>query len=635
MRNVVIGTAGHVDHGKTCLIKALTGMDTDRLVEEKKRGITIENGFAELIYREYNISIIDVPGHERFVKNMLAGIGGIDMVLLVIGLDEGVRPQTTEHLEILKMLHIDKGIIVFTKNDLVDDEEWKALVEEETKGLVKGSFLEGAPTIRVSAHTGENIEALKELIIEQQDEGKEKIIDQTMLRLPVDRVFTIDGFGTVVTGTLLEGQVSRGDEIVVYPEQTLIKVRNVQVHNEDVEAAFAGQRTAINLTNVKKESINRGDVIAAKGSLNNTLMVDVKLELFEDTKRAVLNHSRVHLYCGSAETLCKVVLMDQEELGPGETGYAQLRLEREIAVRKGDRFIVRFYSPVESIGGGVILDANPKKHKRNVPEVIRQMVIKDQGTLTENIELAIHELSQEMVDCTAIAMKLCCRIEETKAVVQTLREQERIFELQTGALIHMAFFENVKAASQDILGKYHEVNKMSKGMAREEFKSRLQGKCYIDDSKQVEALMQLLNHEGVAEIGNNVVKLVGFQVTYSAEMEDLRRRMLNKYVAQGFEMPKVDELLELEKDKKNAKHMIDILAEDGDIVKLSFQYYIDRNSYDEAKNIIQRKVDEHGQITLAEFRDALGTSRKYAVELLEHFDQIKYTKKVDDARILA
>ena len=312
MKNIIVGTAGHVDHGKTCLIKALTGTDTDRLKEEKKRGITIENGFADMQCGDYNISVIDVPGHEKFIKNMLAGIGGIDLVLLVVGLDEGVMPQTAEHLQILDMLNIHRGIIVFTKRDLVDDEEWVELVKDDAMSLVEGTFLEGAPSIEVSAFEGTHIEELKQLIVENIDDATLRDDSPELFRLPIDRVFTIGGFGTVITGTLIEGSVNAGDEIEVCPGGIPTRARNVQVHNETVETAFAGQRTAINLTGLKKEEVQRGQVLARKGSLEPSMMLDVRLELFSDIDRQVRNGSRVHLYCGSSEVLGKVILLDRE-----------------------------------------------------------------------------------------------------------------------------------------------------------------------------------------------------------------------------------------------------------------------------------------------------------------------------------
>jgi len=354
MHNVIVGTAGHVDHGKTCLIQALTGVNTDRLKEEKRRGITIELGFADMPNsKDLSIGVIDVPGHEKFIKNMLAGIGGIDIVLLVIAADEGVMPQTKEHFEIIKMLYINQGIIVLTKVDMVD-EEWLEVVKDDIKEYVTGTFLEQAPIIEVSSYTGQNIAELKELICNIAEKSSNRREEPELLRIPVDRVFTIDGFGTVITGTLIEGTISVGDEVEIYPKGKIAKVRNLQVHGNMVEKAFAGQRTAVNLTNIKKEELKRGDVLASKGTLTPTMMADVKIDMFKDSPRTLVNGSRLHLYYGSAEVLCKVVLLDADVLESGQSGYAQLRLEEEIAIKKDDRFILRFNSPQESICGCII-----------------------------------------------------------------------------------------------------------------------------------------------------------------------------------------------------------------------------------------------------------------------------------------
>ena len=387
MQNVIVGTSGHVDHGKTCLIKALSGIDTDRLKEEQKRGITIELGFANLPNEEgLHIGIIDVPGHEKFVKNMLAGIGGIDLVLLVIALDEGVMPQTVEHFEILKMLHIRQGIIVFTKSDLVE-EDWAEMVEDDVTSLVEGSFLEHADRIRVSAYTGDNIDTLKQMILDKVRNVGMRRSEPELFRLPIDRVFTMEGFGTVITGTLLEGSCKAGEDIMVYPEERVIKNRGIQSHGTKEEAAYAGQRTAINLANVKKEELERGQVLAAPGTLTNSIFLDAKVSLFKTTDRQLKNGDRVHVNYGSAQAIAKVVLLDRDAIGPGESAYVQLRFDDPIAVKRGDRFIIRFYSPVETFGGGVILDACPGKHKRNQEGLIRALEIRETGTDDEILEL--------------------------------------------------------------------------------------------------------------------------------------------------------------------------------------------------------------------------------------------------------
>ena len=347
MHNIIIGTAGHVDHGKTCLIKALSGFDTDRLKEEKKRGITIDLGFANLPNDAgLHIGIIDVPGHEKFVKNMLAGIGGIDLVLLVISLEEGVMPQTVEHFEILKMLHIKQGIVVLTKEDAVDT-DWADAVEEDVIGLVKDSFLENAPMIRVSSYIGKNISKLKDMIISMVADLAGRREEAELFRLYVDRVFTMEGFGTVVTGTLQEGSVKTGDDVVLYPAGREIKIRGIQSHGQKEEQAFAGQRTALNLLNVKKEELSRGDILAYPGSIIKTKLIDVKVNTFKTSTRELRSGDRIHLNYGSAQVMAKVILLSKDFLRPGEGDYAQLRFDDDVVLKRNDRFIIRFLSPLE------------------------------------------------------------------------------------------------------------------------------------------------------------------------------------------------------------------------------------------------------------------------------------------------
>ena len=636
MKNVIIGTAGHVDHGKTCLIKALTGMDTDRLKEEKKRGITIENGFADMLYGDYNISIIDVPGHEKFVRNMLAGIGGIDLVLLIVGLDEGIMPQTAEHFDILKMLKIKRGIVVLTKDDLVEDEDWKALVEEDVKEFLRGSFMEDAPIIRVSSYTGKNIEELKKLIGEELEKLPERDILPDAFRLPVDRVFTIEGHGTVITGTLMEGSVAVGDEIEIYPEETPVKVRNVQVHGENTDRAYAGQRTAINLAGIKKSDVNRGDVLAAPGSLENSLMVDAAVEMFEDTARTLLDGSRVHFYCGSSESLAKVVLMDREFLDKGSHGYAQLRLETPVAVKKGDRFIIRFYSPVESIGGGVVLDACPVKHKRNDKSVIADMKIRETGSLKDILAVEAKEAGKNLITLKTAAVRLSSPLADVTKAAEELEKEGVLHRIQAfdGAYIHRDYIERVKESAENILKAYHDENPLSVGMDREEFRSRLIRSLRIGEPKTAEAMISMLAGEGKLKISEVSVALADFDVKYTPEHLKMREEIIGTYKSAGYEMPKTEDVTAAFKDGVSAGHIIEALCAEGILARISYQYCLDREKYDNAACIVKSEIASKGEITLAEFRDAIGVSRKFAVEILEHFDKVKLTKKVGDSRVL-
>ena len=429
MQNVIVGTAGHVDHGKTCLIKALTGTDTDRLKEEQKRGITIELGFANLPNDAgIHIGIIDVPGHEKFVKNMLAGIGGIDLVLLVVALDEGVMPQTVEHFEILKMLHIKQGIVVFTKADLVD-EDWAELVNDDVDNLVKGTFMEKADRIQVSAYTGKNIDVLKQMIVDKVRAAGVRRQEKELFRLPIDRVFTMEGFGTVVTGTLLEGCCQVGQEVELYPTEKTVKIREIQTHGHKVDMAYAGQRTALNLVNIKKDEINRGDVLAAQDSLLKSQFIDAKVQLFSSTDRELRNGDRVHINYGSAQAICKAVLLDKDVLSAGEEAYVQFRFDEPVAVRRNDRFIIRFYSPTITFGGGIVLEAEALKHKRNHEEVIDSLHIKELGTDLEVLELELKEESRYFPVPKILAAKLNWTNQETEEQLEVLVKGKKAVRL--------------------------------------------------------------------------------------------------------------------------------------------------------------------------------------------------------------
>jgi len=385
MKHLIIGTAGHIDHGKTTLIKALTGRNTDRLKEEQERGISIELGFTYFdLPGGQRAGIIDVPGHEKFIRNMLAGVIGIDIVLLVVAADEGIMPQTAEHLAILDLVGVKSGFVVITKSDLVDD-EWLQLVEEEIKDEVKGTFLEGASIIPVSSTEKIGISNVIEEILKLSESLEDKSLDD-MPRLPVDRVFTISGFGTVVTGTLLAGSLKVGDEIQVYPGDTIARIRSIQVHDQDASVAYGGQRVALNLAGVKKSQIDRGSIVAPVNSMRSTMMLDVKIKLLRSLSKGLENRTRLKLYLGTDEILCRVVLLDREVLEPGDETYAQLRLEEETVAKMGDRFILRFYSPMFTVGGGEVLEPNPVKRKRFDEKSLEELAIKDQGNFSEIVE---------------------------------------------------------------------------------------------------------------------------------------------------------------------------------------------------------------------------------------------------------
>ena len=472
MKNIIIGTAGHVDHGKTALIKALTGIETDRIKEEKKRGITIELGFAYLDLPDgEKAGIIDVPGHEKFVKNMLAGAGGIDLALLVIAADEGFMPQTREHLGILSLLNIPEGIIVITKKDMVD-EDWLEIVCDDIRNEVKGTFLENAQMIPVSSYTGEGIEELKQAIFQLIDQKTQIKNLDVPFRIPIDRIFSVEGFGTVITGTLIEGKMKIGDPVTIYPSRIESRIRNLQVHSHDVEEAYAGQRVAVNLAGLKKSDLNKGDVVAVPDSMHTTMMIDIKLTILKDCEREILNATRLHLYHGARDVLCKVVLLDRDSISAGESCYAQLRLEEEIAVKTGDRFVLRFYSPLETIGGGVILDSNPFKHKRNDPQVLESLNIKENGSDKEKISAALKDYSSRFETLSFLQVQTAIPKEQFDQQIQKLIKDKTAFRINDNVVIHSDYLSHLKDTAVKMLTAYHEENPLRDGMKRDEFRSK-------------------------------------------------------------------------------------------------------------------------------------------------------------------
>lgn len=636
MHNIIVGTSGHVDHGKTCLIKALSGFDTDRLKEEKKRGITIDLGFANLPNDAgLHIGIIDVPGHEKFVKNMLAGIGGIDLVLLVVALDEGVMPQTVEHFEIIKMLNIKRGIIVLTKSDLVD-KEWQDIVEEDVKNLVKGSFLENAPIIRVSSYTSENIAKLNEMIINMVSDIGDRKNDPELFRLPIDRVFTMEGFGTVITGTLQEGSVSLGDEIMLYPKEKLLKIRGIQSHGQKEEKAFAGQRVALNLLNIRKEELERGDILAYKNSIVKTKLIDVWIELFATSTRELKNGDRVHLNYGSKQTIAKVVLLSKSSLRAKEGDYAQLRFDEEVCIKRNDRFIVRFLSPVESFGGGRVIDTIPLKHKRMDEAVLKVCEEKASADIEKIAAIKINEESHKYYNRQNYASILNVSSTELKQILDKLLEDRLIIELSDSSIIHIDYFNKVSLYSKELLKQFHQEKPITEGMDKEEFKSRLSEKFRLTDPKKSALLLAEMVRRKILKTRDKYVSDSEFTVSYSKELSGMQETIRQKYIKAGVEAPATNDVVADIKESKKARQIIEDMHKSGELIKISPAAYMYSEAYEKVLKSIKALAEksEDNTFTLAEFRDAHATSRKYAMAVLEYLDKKKITKLVGDRRVL-
>lgn len=628
MKNMIIGTAGHIDHGKTSLVKALTGRNTDRWEEEQRRGITIDLGFTYFDLKSGDrVGIIDVPGHEKFIDNMVAGVVGMDLVILVIASDEGIMPQTREHMDILGELGVTNSIVVLNKCDLVD-EEWLELVEEEVKEELKGTFLENAPVLKVSAHTGEGIEELKEKIEEYSQKEEDQKETGSVPRLPIDRVFTISGFGTVITGTLLSGRIKKEDVLMIYPEGKECRIRSIQVHGKDVEECFAGQRVAINLPNIKKNEIKRGSMIAPKDNMKNTMMLDVKLNVLPASKHILYNNSRLHLYIGTKQVLCRAVLLDKEEVWQAESSYVQFRLEEEIAVSRGDRFLVRFYSPVDTIGGGVILDANPTKKKRFQQEVIEDLKRKESGSAGDIIEMQIKSQKDTMVSLTELARRTSMSPAEISKEVEVLKEGGAVLSFSTekdSYLMHRTKHEVCTRKIVTALGEYHSCHPYRFGIN----KAQIHTTYMKDVARNVfDLYVEFLEEEGLIGRKNEYIRTAGFEVSKDAAYREVEGKAEETFKKARFEFVKLSEVSFGSIGAGQLEDIIATLMEEGVLVKVADDTFTLTSLMDEAKGYVLEKLAEENLITIAELRDLLGTNRKNAKQVMEYMDSIKVTKKV-------
>ena len=632
MKHVIIGTAGHVDHGKTLLIKALTGIDTDRLIEEKKRGITIELGFAHLDWPDgTQAGIVDVPGHEKFIKNMLAGAGGIDLAMLVIAADDGVMPQTVEHLDILTLLGIKDGLIVITKADTVDP-EWLELMQEEIREKTRGSFLEGKPIVAVSAYTGQGIPELKEMLRKLVQEAEEKSL-RIPFRLPVDRVFSVEGFGTVVTGTLIEGAINEGDPAELVPSGVQTRIRNLQVHGKNVPTAYAGQRVAINLAGLKKEDIQRGNCVAKPGSVRVSRMLDVRLQNLKDSRRIIQNDSQVHLFHGSAVLLAKVVLFGRDELKPGESCYAQLRLTEPIATKNGDRFVIRFFSPLETIGGGVILDDQPRRHKRSDPEILRILELKESGSRDDVTIQLLTEFGTRLPTAAQLVTRLQREEADIQGELEDLCSWGRALEALPGRYVAAAVIDRVWQDCREILTAYHRQNPLHAGIQSAELRQKL---CKGMDRASADALIAILHQEGKLRKLGDRYALSDFTVTLTKRQRGIREKLLKTYSTSGIETPITEHVMEgfPTNERPEVRQVLESLITSGELILLTPQICLYRQDYDRILETAKTHFETNDSLTLAQLRDLLNTSRKYAQALVEYFDKIHITKKDGDVHYL-
>lgn len=635
-KSVILGTAGHIDHGKSSLVKAITGTDPDRLKEEKERGITIDLGFANISYPDgMSVGIVDVPGHERLIKNMLAGAGGIDIVLMVIAADEGIMPQSREHLAICELLKIKSGIIVITKADLVDS-EWLEMVIDDVKGFVNGTLLQGAPIIAVSAKTGMNIYALKEAIRKASLNVKPKLTEG-LFRLPIDRVFTLKGFGTVVTGTASSGTISVDSLIEILPANIKTKVRGLQSHGRTVERAYAGQRIGVNLQGVERELLKRGDVVVSPDRFTTTNALDAKLEMLKDAP-TLKSRSLVHFYTGTAETIARIIIYDKEEIKAGETCYCQLRLHDPIIALSSDRYIIRRFSPLQTIGGGEILDPHPIKRRKR--EGISDLITIEKGALRDKIEAKIKmsHLSGCLLseiegwiqgDIPEIMSSIERLLKEGRIVKKTEARGQRQEEgYQPSYLFHKTAFAAFKESLISELREYHQENPLKHGMTKEQLKARISaGQADID--RLLDMIPQI--EDVVAEGG--VFRLKGFKASLSDVDEGIKSKILGFLNKGGFQPPLKEELASLLSiNEKELNDLLRFMTKQSALVRINDSIFITTELFNKMIGLLRDFYSRKKEMSVAEFRDILGTSRKYAVPFLEYLDSNKITLRVGDIR---
>ncbi|WP_374713289.1 selenocysteine-specific translation elongation factor [Symbiobacterium terraclitae] len=624
MKHYIIGTAGHVDHGKSALIRALTGVETDRFPEERERGISIDIGFAPFpLPSGRRAAVIDVPGHEKFIRNMLAGITGIDAVILVVAADEGVMPQTREHLDILRLLEVKKGLIAITKIDLVDA-EMVELVEADIRDAVAGTFLENAPCCPVSSVTGEGLQDLLRTVDALLEETEPK--DTTAFaRLPIDRAFVRPGFGTVVTGTLVGGIIREGDRLELLPLGLDVRVRGLQVHGEKVERAEAGQRVAVNLSGIERSDVRRGHVLCAPGVLRPTASFAARLHLLESWSRELKHGERVHLHTGTSEALARVLLLEGDALLPGESAYVQLKLEEPLVVGRGDRYIIRSYSPVHTMGGGVVIEPHAGYKRSQAAAAIAELKVKESGGTGGVIAETLLRSGMTPLPLNELARRTGVPVEALRAELPGLAGDLR--ELEGGLWIHRRGFGRFCEAVRAELEAFYAHHPLRSGLGKEELRRRLGL-----GGKEFAALVAAAEAAGELRVVRDRLALPGRTPALDAEQARLAEAVRAKVAEAGFSPLSVAELKQ-QVPGRDTEEVIIYLTEQGEAVRVGDDLIVAAAAMEEAVRRTREHLRQHGRVTVAEFRDLLGTSRKYALPLLEWLDEQRITRRAGDERL--
>ncbi|MBF0287529.1 MAG: selenocysteine-specific translation elongation factor [SAR324 cluster bacterium] len=634
-RNFVIGTSGHIDHGKTTLIKALTGIDTDRFAEEKKRGITIDLGFAHYADDSgIHLSFIDVPGHEKFVHNMLAGAASIDAVLLVIAADEGVMPQTREHLDICNLLKIHSGLIVLTRCDLVEDPDMLELCKEEIKELTTGTFLEQAPIVPVSAITETGLDSLREELKTLYQTLQPREHEQP-LRFSVDRSFTMKGFGTVVTGTMLCGHLDKNVPVLQFPSQTPVRIRGLQVHGKAVEQVEAGQRAAINIANAAKEDIQRGDQLAHPSSLLNSYMLNVELHLLKTAPHPLRKRDRVRAYFGTREVMGRVIPLEKNEMECGQTQLVQLRLEQPISSRFGDRFIIRNFSPVFTLGGGRVIDPSPGKSRRIRAQLQERLELIREGDEQQATEQVIYLQSTQGVPLQELTVRKGFSEKQASKIVNTLSSQQKIFCINPveKRFLHMDHLLRIGEFVGHLIKMFHQKFPEREGMTRAELMGKLS--LLFKTEKEVDLLLKYLVKNKLLQENNQYYSIPGHQKIFSQDQQDYLQSCVGIIEKSGYQPPRQMHLLEkCDLNEKEGVTLLKIAVHDHLLVRVADDLYYTPKQIEEITSCLHQYFEQKSQLTVIDFKELLQISRKHAVDLLEYFDTKYLTSRIDNYRIL-
>lgn len=639
IKHIIMGTAGHIDHGKTTLIKALTGKETDYIKEEKERGISIDIGFAPFRLPDgRTIGVIDVPGHEKFIKNMLAGIGGIDFVLLIIDANEGIMPQTVEHFHILHLLGIKKAVIVLTKVDLADA-DWVEFVKEEVREHFASTVFKDAPIVEASPVTGQGMELLKQVIADMADQVETR---ETMaaFRMPVDRIFSIAGFGTVVTGTALSGTINIGDKLELLPEGLEGRVRGIQHHNDKAEAGYAGQRLAINITGIDSNQVARGMVVAEPKVYRATKLLDVRIKMIDPSSRNLLNRSRVRVYVGSSEILARVVLLDADELSSGEVGLAQLRLEEPLVTEDGDRMIIRFYSPMETIAGAVVVDAHPDSyHKRFKKDILQHLKQKETGGMKERVLDVLKKIGIANLTTLTKELKLADQAVVEGELTNLVKNNQVHLIAEVNMYVLRAEYQWIIKTTLQLIDTYLSKHKYTRFVPKAQLHSELQAasKKPSYKVKMLEAIWsEATAVENIITTGDSLVR-AGYEVILAEQEQQALQRVLDNYRKAGIEVPAIKEIFAKVGGLKNEQQLVDLLmylVEEELLIQIAEDMFYHPQTIEQLRLKLIELGKSKEKFTAADYRDVIKSSRKYAVAILEYFDRNKLTRRMGDERSL-